>query len=132
MLTSRQSGTTRGWTRHGECNQCGACCQILVQALPVRLVPEVQEAAYWRARGFPLRPGGTIDVTGTLVAPCPQLTATLGCRLHGTAEKPSWCQSYPTGPEQIAAFPCSYWFTRDGEAWGGQASPYPVRAKIAG
>lgn len=122
------SRSSDGWVRHGACRLgCGACCQSLAQGITVRFVPTVSEPAYLQARGIgPARPDGTVTVTGTLVAPCPQLTGALNCGLHATAQKPQWCQDYPTAPEQITALPCSYWFERDGERVGGTASPYPA------
>jgi len=118
-----------GWTRHGECNGCGACCETLMRDITVRVPDDVRDPAYWQARGFNPRSDGFIVLHGTLRAPCPQLTPERGCRLHGTPDKPRTCQDYPTAPHQIAMHPCSYWFTRGEEAWGGQASPYPTRSR---
>jgi len=124
--------TSSNWVRHGECRPgCGACCLVLIQGLTIKCETNVREPAYWAARGVTQEPDGSVSVTGHLLAPCPQLTADVRCGLQDSG-KPKYCQDYPTAPEQIAALPCSYWFTNDaGEAWGGEASPYPVRREVA-
>jgi Fe-S-cluster containining protein len=119
------------WIRHGECNGCGACCRTLVQHIEVRVPVPPLGADYQAARGFAIAADGTALLRGMLVSPCPQLTLENRCRLHpvwngAESVKPQHCQDYPTAPEQITAYPCSYWFERDGERVGGQASPYPV------
>jgi len=122
-----------GWTRHGDCNGCGACCMVLAQPVTIRLTMPTLDVDYQVARGIVVQDDGTAVVTGALVSPCPQLTAESRCRLHGltpdTSAKPRYCQDYPTAPHQIAMHHCSYWFTRGEEAWGGQASPYPTRSR---
>jgi len=118
------------WTRHGECNGCGACCQVLIQPVTLRVTLPALERDYLTARGLTPDDQGRAVVTGALVSPCPQLTAENRCVLHESGAKPRYCRDYPTAPEQIAPHPCSYWFTRDGEAWGGQASPYPIRTRL--
>src|SRR4026207_2481344 len=100
------------WIRHGECNGCGACCQVLAHPVTLRLTLPPIEAAYLVARGITQDADGTAGVTGALVAPCPQLTAETRCGIQAT--KPQYCQDFPMAPEQITAFPCSYWFERDG------------------
>ena len=124
------SRSSDGWVRHGDCNGCGACCRVLLHPLTVRVRPPLDDPHYLQVRGVTVVDGWAM-LTGSLVAPCPELTTEQRCALHGTDAKPRYCQDYPTAPEQIAAFPCSYWFTRDGEAWGGQASPHPGRTRVA-
>ena len=125
------SSSPNGWVRHGECRpNCGACCLVLIQGLTVRVQTDVAEPAYWAARGIAPESDGSVTVTGHILSPCPQLTPDVRCGLQA-AGKPQRCQDYPTAPEQIAALPCSYWFTNsDGEVWGGEASPYPGRSIV--
>ena len=40
------------WTRHGECNGCGFCCQTFTRQAVVRNPAEVEDLAFYEARGF--------------------------------------------------------------------------------
>lgn len=116
------------WIRHGECNGCGRCCEVLLHPAMARIKVAVTDPAYLAARGLTPDREGFVQVIGDLVAPCPQLTPEKRCGLHDT--KPEYCRDYPTRPEQIASFPCSYYFTRGTEVWGGLASPHPGRQEM--
>jgi len=112
------------WTRHGECNHCGWCCERIGFG---SITLDKQDEAYLAIRGFrQTRQGPTIDID--FWAPCPAWnhnTDAPGCTIHDTDQFPVTCQEYPLRPSLIIKSPCSYWFERDGELVGGDSSPHP-------
>lgn len=115
------------WTRHGECNECGHCCQTFTRDIVVRDLADVKDATFYRARGFqPMTIGGKTRhvLTGWMVAPCPQFNETCGCLTY--TDRPKTCRDFPVAPADIVASPCSYWFERGAHKVGGTGSPYPA------
>ena len=115
------------WTRHGECNQCGACCQSIAMTPLVRDAEKVADRDFYDMRGFRevLLDGKPVLVLlANLVATCPQLTTEQTCGVYDI--RPRTCREYPQNPLDVISKPCSYWFERDGVRMGGQASPYPT------
>jgi Fe-S-cluster containining protein len=121
------------WTRHGECNGCGFCCESVSRDVLVRTEEQVAvDKPFYLARGF--QPT-TIDgerryvLFAWLVAPCPELkkeTWAYGtqyrCRIY--EHRPETCQTFPRLPQDIVGTPCSYWFTHGEHTIGGQGSPH--------
>ncbi len=129
------------WERHGECNQCGWCCEKIARDVLVRTPEQVsRDAAYYAARGFtPVQlDGETRHVLWVWAeARCPELRTKAeqwsygviekhSCAIHD--QKPQTCVDYPRIPQDIAGTPCSYWFTSGDKAVGGTGSPHPVDA----
>jgi len=115
------------WTRHGECNNCGHCCQTFTRDIVVRDMGTVADQAFYQARGFrPVTIDGQprIILAGWMAAPCPEHTPT-GCRIY--SERPGTCQAFPTSPADVVQSPCSYWFSDGANQVGGDGSPYPAR-----
>lgn len=123
-----------GWTRQGECNRCGHCCEHLVRDVQVRTPAEVaQDEPFYRVRGFKAMETtqGTRHVLWAWVAArCPELIVDAYpdafpiCRIY--ERRPQTCQDFPQRPRDIIATPCSYWFERGTEKVGGDGSPYPT------
>ena len=131
------------WTRHGECNHCGWCCEKVARDCIVRTDEQVQrDPAFYAARGFkPTRVDGAIRFVlwAWLEAPCPQkqelsYSDGLGgfgkqsrCGIYLT--RPETCQTFPRLPVDIVGTPCSYWFEAESVkgrvSIGGSASPHP-------
>jgi Fe-S-cluster containining protein len=134
------------WTRKGECNNCGWCCDKVAREAIVRTDEQIaRDPAFYAARGF--KP---MDVDGArrhvlfawLEAPCPQrwtvnvpnglggFSAQSRCAVYNT--RPQTCVSFPRLPVDIVGTPCSYWFEReagiDSATYkaGGQGSPWPI------
>jgi Fe-S-cluster containining protein len=114
------------WTRHGECNQCGWCCITFGRAPIVRDLSAMADPAFYEARGFqPMQVDGrTVHVLwASYDAMCPEFRAT-DCGIYDA--RPQTCRDYPTHPKDIVGTPCSYYFTHEGRAIGGDASPHPM------
>ncbi len=112
------------WTRHGECNNCGFCCQMFARRGEVRSSDQGDQAFY-QARGFqPVTIDGTkrLLLMGWMAAPCPQHVDS-ACAIYAT--RPETCRDFPTLPVDVVATPCSYYFEQDGVKVGGDASPHP-------
>lgn len=128
------------WTRHGECNGCGHCCEFVAREVLVRTPEQVaRDAAFYRARGFqPVTVDGQVRhvLWAWVHAPCPELRTTVTHWTYGTETrhrcaiheaKPETCAAFPRLPQDIAGTPCSYWFEDgDGRRVGGTGSPHPV------
>jgi Fe-S-cluster containining protein len=125
------------WTRHGECNHCGFCCQYSAQTQVVVENPNgIADPAYHRTRGFTLTYVGGVAVKAVALAliqlpPCPKADvqgATTLCRDY--EHRPTTCRDFPKTPDQVKGIPCSYWFESPaGDIVGGLASPYPTGVK---
>jgi Fe-S-cluster containining protein len=123
------------WTRHGECNDCGFCCETVARDVIVRTEAQVaRDADYYRARGFK-----RVMVDGEprhvlfawLEAPCPELRTeswsagtTSRCAMYDA--RPRTCREFPRLPRDIVGTPCSYWFEHEstGALVGGTGSPH--------
>ncbi len=113
------------WTRHGECNGCGFCCKTFKRDVEVRPA-DAGDQAFYQARGFkPVHVDGVTRLVlfGWMQAPCLEHSES-GCGIYAT--RPETCRTFPRVPIDIVATPCSYWFTKDEIAVGGDASPYPT------
>jgi Fe-S-cluster containining protein len=118
-----------GWTRHGECVDCGHCCQVLGDRLHDIDLAHVSDTEYLRVRGY-VTNGTTARLRVFLSSPCPQLnvddSGASACRIYD--DRPETCANFPRDPRQIAHTPCSYWFERaDGLKIGGSQSPHPYK-----
>jgi Fe-S-cluster containining protein len=117
------------WTRHGECNGCGFCCQTFTRQAIVRNPDEVDDLAFYQARGFTET---TVDgrrclvLLGWMTAPCPQHVES-SCRIY--ADRPRTCREFPAQPSDIVGTPCSYWFTHGDLTAGGLGSPHPTSSE---
>jgi Fe-S-cluster containining protein len=114
------------WTRHGECNNCGHCCQTFKRDIVVRDPATVADPAFYEARGFtPVMVDGQerLMLTGWMQAPCPA-HAGGGCLIYH--DRPQTCQSFPTAPADVVDSPCSYWFDNGTAKAGGMGSPHPT------
>jgi hypothetical protein len=116
------------WTRQGSCNDCGWCCETIARQPLVRDLSVAEDPAFYEARGFqPM----TIDgrrvhvLWADLTAPCPSYDAPYQ-RCHRYETRPQTCRDFPTHPRDIVGTPCSYHFTREDHAVGGDASPHPM------
>ena len=114
------------WTRKGECNSCGWCCQMVTWLTIVVPLEQVKtDEKYFQVRGFNQHG----QLSGDLFAPCPQHdNENKCCRIYN--ERPATCCAFPISPDQIVKSPCSHWFERptaDGqtERIGGDGSPWP-------
>ena len=120
------------WTRHGDCNQCGHCCEHIVRDVQVRTPEQVaRDEAFYRVRGFKAMEtaqGTRYVLWAWVAARCPELEGDSGyspwCRIY--EHRPQTCQDFPQRPRDIIATPCSYWFERGTERVGGDGSPYPT------
>lgn len=128
------------WTRQGECNHCGWCCEKVAREAIVRTATQLQsDPAFYAARGFkPMQVDGETKhvLFAWLEAPCPQLRIEqipygLGgmlpssrCGIYET--RPQTCADYPRLPVDIVGTPCSYWFERGTDRVGGTGSPFPA------
>jgi len=119
------------WTRHGDCNHCGWCCQAIGHiALNYQMGPS-SDVYFYQVRGFKFDHIGKVmsKERAVIYDPCPQHDVDkLRCKIY--ENRPKTCQEFPTKPELIQGSPCCYWFTRatqDGrtEYIGGEGSPYP-------
>jgi Fe-S-cluster containining protein len=113
------------WTRYGECNGCGHCCEMFTRDVVVRNIDAEYDPAFYRARGFqPMTISGHTRhvLLGWMAAPCPEHTPT-GCKVYDT--RPKTCQTFPRVPADIVGSPCSYWFEDGTRKVGGTGSPHP-------
>lgn len=125
-----------GWTRHGECNGCGHCCEKVARDVIVRTPEQVRrDPAFYRTRGFQ-----ETEVDGEvrhvlfawLEAPCPELRVVRWgggeiprCMVYD--RRPETCRQFPLLPRDIVGTPCSYWFEdARGRLAGGTGSPHPA------
>ena len=126
------------WTRHGECNGCGFCCEMYTRAVVVR-TSEQGDQAFYRARGFePQMIDGQsrLVLIGWISAPCPHhvetstpvsdLSPTVRRQCGIYADRPETCRAFPTLPVDVAGTPCSYWFENASHKIGGTGSPHPT------
>lgn len=122
------------WTRRGECNHCGWCCQFSARSVAVVTGDDgagLRDPEYYRVRGFRLEWHAGVPIRATSLVqhyqPCPQHTGA-GCALY--ADRPQTCRDFPWVPRQIVGTQCSYWFERDDDGAlkrvGGLGSPYPM------
>jgi len=111
------------WTRHGECNHCGWCCESLSRQYVVRAPQEPYWVEFYKARGFAAAEDGTVGRFGWLMAPCP---AHVDERCAMGDERPQRCKDFPIMPTEIVGTPCSYWFESGELRAGGMGSLYPT------
>lgn len=121
----------QAWTRLGECNHCGHCCQSVGAMEHVVGPGQAPDPAFLDAHGYTLGSDGTRRKWLTLTDPCPQHEGER-CRIYDT--RPETCRSFPEKPDNLELTPCSYWFESTivpGSIvrWGGQGSPYPHRLR---
>ena len=130
--------TPDGWTRRGECNHCGWCCEFIgrrIFTITPRPAPGQREIDwdFLRVRGFN-RTGVKASLPIGLHAPCWEHdVAAQRCKIHDT--RPATCRAFPERPEQIDGTPCSYYFERvqpDGaiEQVGGDGAPFPGSTRL--
>jgi len=108
------------WRRHGECDGCGYCCEVIAHA---NVDFSGNDPDWIRARGIP-SDGMLRNLP--LINPCPQLSEEKRCKIYET--RPKQCEDFPQRPQEIEMAPCVYWFENlvTGEKVGGTRSPYPA------
>ncbi len=122
------------WVRHGDCNQCGHCCETIEPNHRFDLRGEIRDEAeetFLKTRGYTIE-GKRAFIMTTVVAECPQLDRYEGTQAAGLMtgckvwdDRPPTCQEFPITPAQVRGTPCSYWFEReDGRKVGGDDTPY--------
>lgn len=114
------------WTRHGECNDCGHCCQTFGRQPLVRDLSTVGDPAFYETRGFTpqLVDGEARHVLWVdWLTPCPQHVESR-CAIYDT--RPQTCRDFPAHPRDVVGTPCSYWFSEGTRRAGGLGSPAPV------
>lgn len=116
------------WTRKGECNRCGWCCQY---EIAVRIKVNIsRDPDYYKVRGHQLFADGTARSLAYIGYPCPKFDEKeKSCMIY--SERPRTCIEFPNSPDQVEDVPCSYWFERVGsdgsvERRGGMESPWPT------
>jgi len=128
------------WTRKGDCNGCGWCCQFVY--FNVNLIMPVErcgthEREYYQTRKLRLLHHGgeqCVQLNGQLWNPCQHHdNEAKQCKIYET--RPQWCREFPTKPEHILSTPCSYYFSRELENGrieyaGGDGSPYPGSSTV--
>lgn len=123
------------WTRHGECNNCAACCQFVAFNVPL-LMPlrscGTRERDYYKTRGLRIlnhQNNPHVALHGQLWNPCQHHDAQAkACTIY--EDRPKWCGEFPTEPGQILRTPCSYWFTNEhGQVVGGEGAPEEIKAQ---
>ena len=121
--------------RHGECNNCGWCCQFEAVRKNTVLPPDGQATLDDDTVKFYTLRGGTVHPSRQALrytthehAPCSAHDiCSKQCTIY--KERPQVCVEFPQTPGQIEGTPCSYWFeyVQDGKTVrrGGEGSPYP-------
>jgi Fe-S-cluster containining protein len=72
-----------------QCNQCGHCCRVIVNIIPMS-----EAAAVWAtARGYTMLDSSDEFLCIEIPSVCPQLTEDNKCKLQDN--KPLTCQQYP-------------------------------------
>ena len=122
------NGTVTEYARHGECNQCGACCIAVVS---LQVAGHVCEIKGWDHRNGGNAPGDTgrwqavlidghwrfwrlttVEDKG-LAHKCVMLSDNNRCRIH--AGKTLLSREWPMSPSHVEPFSeCSYSFTEIG------------------
>ena len=111
------------WTRHGECNHCGWCCEVLAREFVVRSPVDSYWVEFYKARGFKkVSAGDFVGRFAVLTAPCPEH---INDRCALEERKPRRCKEFPVVPAEIIGSPCSYWFENGRMKAGGTGSPFP-------
>lgn len=116
--------------RHGECNQCGWCCQFLSVN---RMTVPARDVSADSSHFYQLRHGihggdGKVRLVVHMFVPCQQHD-NVAKRCGAYEERPTICRDFPSSPDQIEGTPCTHWFEEakdDGtiERRGGLDSPY--------
>jgi Fe-S-cluster containining protein len=126
---------TNSWTRKGECNGCGHCCQHFGQDVAAFKLGAEADVEFFKVRGFQLFKDGADRIVAAtklcdLSSPCRHHDAEKkACEIYDT--RPATCVDFPQQPEQIQYTPCSYWFeNEEGQKIGGQGSPHPVAMPV--
>lgn len=111
------------WVRHGECDSCGYCCEVLAHA---HVDLSHNDADWLKARGIPESGIKWIPI----IDPCPQLNEEKRCNIY--EDRPNLCRDFPRVHEDIQGVPCVYWFENlvTGEKFGGTRSPYPFNTNV--
>lgn len=118
MIVLEAAAITTRWTRMGECNHCGACCQNLSrQVLKITGGTEV-DRPYLELRGAVPTGAQTFDLPVWVHAPCVahESGAATGnggggrCAIYD--RRPRTCRDFPWRPDQVVGTPCSYRFER--------------------
>lgn len=125
------------YTRKGECNNCGWCCQFEGVYFNTAETADGAPLSASDQKFYELR-GGRVLNEGRIIrylihayAPCSahdQEKQT--CSVYD--ERPDICRAFPSSPEQVEGTPCSFWFegttdTGDVVRRGGVESPYPTQ-----
>lgn len=111
--------------RHGECDMCGWCCEILATGAKLLFPLEPMGKDYLEARGIEIVEGRVGYKQLDIIDPCQHLCEDKTCAIHDT--KPQYCRDWPRNPEDVIGHPCTYWFELDdGRRVGGTRSPYPT------
>src|SRR5512136_128177 len=100
------------WTRHGDCNRCGYCCEFMG---PVAMTTRVNgegrlDKALWELRRPAVRDVSNREVLyiGHTYLPCSAHHLPSTCTIYDT--RPETCRTFPVHPDQIEETPCSHWF----------------------
>lgn len=106
-------GVQRHFTRMGECNRCGRCCEFITLQVPPEYLSNADIRRWIELHGIRLseRDGG---VFARIDLPCSALTEEGLCSLMGTPERPALCSHWPATPAMLAGLEevCSYSFER--------------------
>lgn len=116
---------TKDWVRHGECDGCGYCCEVIAHA-HVNF-NHTGDPEWMEVRGIPKNGIKWIAI----VDPCPKLDEeTKECTIY--EDRPQLCQDFPVHPQDIQGIPCIYWFENlvTGKKIGGTRSPHPFVTNV--